>query len=247
MRVTRFFVLLVILLLGVTLSPAQPSLRPALASVGSTPVSSAGQIFADPQIRTEKKSVWVAIGYSLILPGLGELYADNFRTGRYYMGADAALWLTYAGLRTYGQWLRQDAQSFAVQNSGANFSGKGDQFSIDIGNFNNVNDYNDAKMRNRQFDLLYDPNSNFAWQWSSEDARLNYKHLRTRGDAVTHNSQFVIGALVINRIISAVSAVRAVSLYNRSVQVRTSWRLEADVRSGMLASQNLELTLTREF
>jgi hypothetical protein len=227
---------------------AQPSIKPSIQSIGSSGSSiGSTQILSGQQVRTEKKSVLLAIGYSLILPGLGDLYADNFRTGRYYLGADAALWLTYGGLRTYGRWLRQDAQTYAGQHSGANFDGKGDQFAVDIGNFDDVYEYNEAKLRNRQFDLIYDPGSSFAWQWTSADDRLNYKHLRIRGDAVVRNSQFVIGALVINRIISAISAARSVSVYNRSVQTVGAWRLSADVQGGVLTTQNLELTLSREF
>jgi hypothetical protein len=231
-----------------TLLQAQPFLKPAIQSLGSAgPSGSNAAPLVETQIRIEKKSVWMAIGYSLILPGLGDVYADNMRTGRYYLGADAALWLTYGGLRTYGRWLRQDAQTYASQHAGANFDGKGDQFAVDIGNFDNVYEYNEAKLRNRQFDLIYDPGTNFAWQWTTANDRLDYKHLRIRGDAVTRNSQFVIGALVINRIISAISAARSVSAYNRSVQTVAAWRLRADVKGGVLAEQNLELTLSREF
>jgi hypothetical protein len=235
-----------ILLAGILI--AQPTLRPAIQTIGAgVPAVSATSPMADLQVRTEKKSVWLALGYSLIVPGLGHLYADDFPSGRYYMGADVALWMTYGGLRTYGRWLKQDAQTFASQHAGANFDGKGDQFAVDLGNFANVYDYNDAKLRNRQFDLLYDPNSNFAWQWSSDDDRFRYKNQRIRGDAVIRNSQFAIGALVLNRIISAISAARAVSAYNRSVQALGSWRLKANVKGGVLTARNVELTLTREF
>lgn len=227
---------------------AQTTLKPAIQNVGSSiPVVSIASMPVDQQIRTEKKSVWAAIGYSLIVPGLGNLYADDFRTGRYYLGADVALWMTYGGVRAYGRWLKQDALTFASEHSGANFEAKGDQFAVDLGNFTNVYDYNDAKLRNRQFDLLYDPNSSFAWQWSSDDERLHYKDLRIRGDAILRNSQFVIGALVLNRIIAAVSAARAVSVYNRSVQAVGAWRLKADVKGGVLTAGNVELTLSREF
>jgi len=227
---------------------AQLTLKPSIQDLGRS-----GQALVsvpslvEGQARTDKKSVMVAIGYSLILPGLGELYADNFRSGRYFMGADAALWITYGGFRSYGRWLKQDAQTFASQHADANFDGKGDQFSVDLGNFSNVYDYNEAKLRNRQFDLLYDPNSNFAWQWTSDGDRAHYKHLRIRGDAVLRNSQFVIGVLVLNRIISAISAARSVSEYNRSVPALRSWQLRTGVVRGVLSSQALELTLIREF
>ncbi|MCX6135637.1 MAG: hypothetical protein NTU47_17660 [Ignavibacteriales bacterium] len=247
MRLNRLFASLVIFLVS-SLSFAQPSLRTAIqtSTHGELPVSGVYSL-VETQVRTEKKSVLLAIGYSLLLPGLGDLYADNFRRGLYYFGADAALWMTYGGFRTYGSWLKQDALTLASQRSGANFDGKGDQFAVDVGNFDNVDDYNEAKLRNRQFDLIYDPNSNFAWQWSSADERLNYRHLRIRGDAVIRNSQFVVGALVINRIIAAISAAQSTAAYNRSLQATSTWRLKADVKGGVLTTQTFELTLTREF
>jgi hypothetical protein len=227
---------------------SQFSLKPAIQSAGAahSPSTNVSPL-ADPQIRTEKKSVLIAIGYSLLIPGLGDMYADNFRTGRYYMGADAALWMTYGGFRVYGNWLKQDAKTYAAENAAVNLNSKNDQFAVDLGNFNNVYDYNDAKLRNRQFDLMYDPNSAFSWQWRSEDDRLHYKDMRIRGDAVLRNSQFVIGVLVMNRLIAAISAVRSVSAYNRSVQSLGAWRLKADVTGGVLSAQNMELTLSREF
>ena len=248
MRLRLLYRTAVGILLVTTISLAQLTLKPSIQALGrSSPAVPSAASLLERQARTEKKSVLVAIGYSLILPGLGDLYADNFRTGRYFMGGDVALWITYGGFRSYGRWLKQDAQTFASQHSDANFDGKGDQFFVDLGNFSNVYDYNEAKLRNRQFDLLYDPNSNFRWQWTSDGDRAHYKDLRIRGDGVLRNSQFIIGAMVLNRIISAISAARSVSDYNRSVPMLGSWQLRAGAASGALIAQNLELTLTREF
>jgi len=194
-----------------------------------------------------KKSVMLAIAYSLVLPGLGDLYAENFSTGKYFMGADAGLWLAYSGVRVYGQWLKDDAKTLAGQSAAANFDGKDDKFEVNVGNFTDVLSYNDAKLRNREFELLYDPKSNFAWQWSSDADRLHYKDLRNRGEGSLRNSQFVLGALVLNRVIAAFSAARSVSAYNRSVQTLGSWRLNARVPGGTLAADGIELTFSREF
>lgn len=200
-----------------------------------------------PQGEAPKKSMILAIAYSLVLPGLGDLYAENFGTGRYLMGADAGLWLTFGGIRTYGQWLKNDAKTLAVQSASANFDGKDDKFEVNLGNFADVLSYNDAKLRNREFDLLYDPKSNFGWQWNSDADRLHYKDLRNRGESALRNSQFVLGALFLNRVIAAFSAARSVSAYNRSVQALGSWRLNARVTGGMLAADGLELSLSKEF
>ncbi len=189
----------------------------------------------------------LAIAYSLVLPGLGDLYADNFRTGRYFMGADAALWVTYAGFRVRGNWLKEDARSFAAERAGANFRGKGSQFEVDLGNFLSTQDYNAVRLRNREYDLLYDPNSTFAWHWASDADKAMYKDLRIRGDEVLRNSQFVVGFLVLNRVLSAISAARSVTLYNQNVQVMGTWRVNANVQGSIFAAHGVEVTLTKEF
>ncbi len=189
----------------------------------------------------------MAIAYSLVLPGLGDLYAGNSQTGKYFLASDVGLWVTYGAFRTYGSWEKQDAQTFAVERGGANFNGKGDQFAVDIGNYLSVYDYDAAKLRSRETNLLYDPNSSFSWQWTSDADRAHYKDLKIRGEAAIRNSQFVVGALVVNRIVAAISAVRSVSLYNRNLPALGAWRLRADVAGGVLATQKVELTLSRDF
>lgn len=247
MRMNLIFRILVGIVLSTTLMIAQFSLRPALQSLPPQEAAVEQLRSLDTQPAGEQKSVLVAIAYSLVLPGLGDLYADNFQTGKYFLGAEAGLWVSYAAIGTYGYWLKQDAKTFAVDKAGANFTGKSDQFAVDIGNYLSVADYNDAKLRNRDAGLFYDPNSNFAWQWASDADRAHYKDLRIRGDVALRNSQFVIGALVVNRIISAISAARSVSVYNKRIQVLGSWRLRANVSGGMLATQNVELTLSKDF
>ena len=225
----------------------QSNLRTEMsARMGSTSTHVAG-FSTEFQDEKPRKSVALAIAYSLILPGLGDLYAENFGTGKYFMGGDAGLWLAYGGIRVYGQWLKDDAKTLAGQSASANFDGKDDKFEVNLGNFADVLSYNDAKLRNREYELLYDPKSNFAWQWSSDADRLHYKDLRNRGEGTLRNSQFVLGALILNRVISAISAARSVSAYNRSVQSLSSWRLNAQVPGGMLAADGIELTFSKEF
>lgn len=247
MRLNKMCSLSLVFVLSSVSVLAQSNLKIEMnARMASIPLA-ASNLAVEPQADTPKKSALLAIAYSLVLPGLGDLYAENFGTGKYFMGADAGLWLTYGGIRVYGQWLKDDAKALAVQRASANFDGKDAKFEVNLGNFADVLSYNDAKLRNREFDLIYDPNSNFAWQWSSDADRLHYKDLRNRGEGSLRNSQFILGALFLNRVIAAVSAVRSVSAYNRGVQMLGSWQLNARVTGGVLAADGLELNFSKEF
>jgi TM2 domain-containing membrane protein YozV len=164
----------------------------------------------------EKKSVLLAVVSSLIIPGLGELYAGSFETGKYNTIAEGGIWLTYAGFRLHGNWLRQDAHLLAEEHAGADFNGKDDQFDVNIGNFLTTDAYNLTKLRNREYALVY-TDSRYSWQWDSDLNRARFKDLRIGSDKAYNDAKFVIAAAVINRLISAFSAGRAAAAYNRSI------------------------------
>src|ERR1039457_6180733 len=48
-----------------------------------------------------RKSVFLAITYSILLPGMGELYAGNYASGKYFTIAEAVFWGTYIGMNQY--------------------------------------------------------------------------------------------------------------------------------------------------
>ena len=90
--------------LGIGTVPAPPDTFPAPELV-----------FREQEV---KKSIGLAIVYSLLLPGMGELYAGSFQTGRYFLAAEGALWITLAGFDIYGNALRDDSREFAAAHAG---------------------------------------------------------------------------------------------------------------------------------
>jgi hypothetical protein len=165
-----------------------------------------------------KKSVMLAVVASLLVPGLGELYAGSFETGKYHLIAEGGLWLTYGGFRMHSNWLLQDAQTFASQHAAANFSNKDDQYPVNIGNFNTTTEYNDAKNRNREYDLIYQPTRpEYQWNWDTDANRLRFKNMRIRSGEVKNNAKFFIGAIVVNHLLSAFSAGKKTAAYNQSL------------------------------
>ena len=165
-----------------------------------------------------KKSVMLAVVASLLVPGMGELYAGSFETGKYYLIAESGLWLTYSGFRMHSNWLLQDAQTFASQHADANFSSKDDQYSVNIGNFNTTAEYIDAKSRNREYDLISQAtHPDYQWNWDTDANRLRFKDMRIQSGEVKNNAKFVIGAIVVNHLLSAFSAGKKTAAYNQSL------------------------------
>jgi hypothetical protein len=200
------------------------------------------------QIPLGKKSVGLAAVYSLLLPGMGELYADGFGSGKYFLIAEGVLWLTYIGFEVQGNALRDDARAFAAARAGVTVSGKDDQYFIDIGNFLDINEYNDKKLRDREPSKLYSPATGYSWQWDSDAARANYRDQRVASDNMYNNRKFAVGAVIINHVASAINAARAA--ISRNKENENSFRdlhFEAEVMGGIAHPNGILLTISKGF
>lgn len=212
----------------------------------SVPVKSSIQ----PQavLGINKKSPAVAVLYSLLLPGMGELYADGFQEGRYSLIAESGLWLTYFSFHQYGTWIQNDARYFASAHAGAQINGKDDQYFVNLGNFVDTYDYNDKKLRDREIDRVYDVNAGYYWKWDTEENRKDYRSMRVSSERVFNNSRFVIATIVVNRVISAINAARLVRLYNqRANEELGSWWLESSLINDGLKPDGMKLSIIHRF
>jgi hypothetical protein len=205
----------------------------------------------EPVLQTRdagRKSVALAAVYSLLLPGMGELYADGFASGKYFLAGEAALWLTYVVFDTYGNSLRDDARAYAAAHAGVNPSGKNDQFYVDIGNFLTLADYNEKKLRDRSLDAVYTPDSGFDWQWESDAARSLYRSQRISSENIYNDRKYVIAAVIVNHVLSAINAGRAATRYNSAVEnALGDLRISAGVIGGIGSPQGIELSFVKSF
>jgi hypothetical protein len=145
---------------------------------------------------------------SLLLPGLGEYYAGSKKMARVFSCTEVLLWATYFSFRTYGSWKKSDYQNFAVSHAGIDPSGKDHQYFVNIENYTNIREYNDAMLRQRSVKDLYAENSQFNWEWDSEASRRKYEKLRIASDNAYNRSLFVIGGIILNHIVSGIDALR---------------------------------------
>lgn len=195
-----------------------------------------------------KKSVALAALYSLLLPGMGELYAGGFASGKYFLAGEAVLWLTYAAFDIYGNAVRDDARAYAVAYAGVNPSGKDDQYYINIGNFRSMADYNDKKLRDRFLDAVYAPNTGYDWQWQSDAARAFYRDRRISSETVYNNRKFVAAAVIINHVLSAINAGRTAVRHNAELDnAFGDLQIRASVMGDVFSPHGIELTFVRSF
>ncbi len=195
-----------------------------------------------------KKSVALAALYSLALPGMGELYAGSFSSGKYFLGAEGLLWLTYAAFQVRADALRDDSRAFAVAHAGITLKGKNDQYFVDIGNFLNLDEYNQKKLRDRDAELVYDPALGYAWNWDSDNSRASFRDQRVASDNMYNNRKFVVAAILINHVASAINAARSAVRHNNEVEGALSdLHIEAEVLGGPFGAHGMAVTVRKNF
>jgi hypothetical protein len=198
-----------------------------------------------------KKSPGLAFIYGLLVPGMGHLYAERFSTGKYFLISEAALWISYAAFTIYGNWLLDDAYNYAVIHAGITLNGKNkdDKFFIDIANYNNVDEYNNEKLRFGEYDKLYYPELGYGFWWNSPEERRKYREDKISGDRTLNDRLFIGGAVLINHLISAISAVFAANSYNDNLKTKTSGGLnfKASVIKNFNRVDGIKLNISKNF
>jgi hypothetical protein len=202
--------------------------------------------YQNPVLTPDKKSPATAVFYSLLLPGLGEWYVDRFDLGKYSLMSEAGLWLSYYSLQRYGTWIRDDARQYAIVHANAQVAGKNDQYFVDLGNFNDTYEYNEKKLIDRTPERLYDVDQGYYWQWDTDENRKTYRSLRVSSEKVFNNSKFIIGAVIVNHLISAINAARLARNYNTERDSELSyWRMESSLLGSGALPDGIQLRLIR--
>jgi len=195
----------------------------------------------------ERKSVIKAVGLSLLLPGMGELYAGEYGGGKYFTIAEAGLWLGWGGFTSYATWTQNDARAFATQHAALKPGEKDDQFYGNIGEFISVDAYNQSRLRLRLQYEVYDPQSSLTWQWDADNSREHYRAMRIQSDESFNYARFAVAAIVTNHIVSAINAGRLAARHNKSGSESSSYYFRSGVNAPTGVPDGVTLSVVRTF
>ncbi|MGQ9804781.1 MAG: hypothetical protein ACUVRP_01725 [Chlorobiales bacterium] len=166
------------------------------------------------QATAQPKSAVVGAALSFLLPGMGEVYAGNFESGRYFFGAELAMILGIGTQYVRGTSFESDYKVLARTNAGVS-GDKEEQFWRDISSFNSIDEFNAERLRNRDFGGRYNPQTHF-WQWNSDADRQQFRDLRIQSDKAYQSIYYLLAAMGINRVLSMINAVRGINTFNES-------------------------------
>jgi hypothetical protein len=124
---------------------------------------------------------------------MGELYADGYSSGKYFTIADGILWGTFIGMNVYSNWQKENYKSYAASHA---------------------DDFNNEKALERNFDEMYNKERYF-WKWETTAERKTFRSMWASSEQTSNDIRFVVGALILNRVASAINAVRLIAAYNK--------------------------------
>ena len=125
--------------------------------------------------------------------------------------------VTVVGLNSYGNWKRDNYKSFAQTYGGISADGKDEDYYANIGDYRTIEDYNREMDLQRDFSKVYSIQK-YSWNWGTDERRKEYRNMWRSSEQAFNSIRFAVGALILNRIISVVNAVRLVTAHNKKVE-----------------------------
>ena len=175
--------------------------------------------------KNSDKNVFLAVGASALLPGMGELYLGEQKFVRPFVWTDLALWVTAIGSYVVGDRYVTSAHNYAVRHAG--FTGNKNVSLLNtVGSYRSRSgvfgqnsspdmneDYNQAMIRSgKKIDEEFA--KDILWDWGSSDNPESTEHIEEFKSRMRHFRvsrivfQVSVGALILNRVISMLDAVR---------------------------------------
>ena len=175
--------------------------------------------------KNSDKNVFLAVGASALLPGMGELYLNEKNMVRPFVWTDLALWVAAIGSYVVGDRYVTSAHNYAVRHAG--FTGNKNVSLLNtVGSYRSRSgvfgqnsspdmdeDYNQAMIRSGKR-IDEDFSKEIQWDWGSSDNPETTEHIDEFKSRMRHYRvsrivfQVSVGALILNRVVSMLDAIR---------------------------------------
>ena len=176
------------------------------------PASARAQV-QETETEFVRKSPGKAVALSLLLPGLGHRYAHDGSwrgAASFFALTDVSFWLGLFGAEWQQSQVVQSYRTLATTRASAQLDGKNRRFFLNLGLFRSSDEFREVQLRNRAWDQVdYVSDPAFQWQWASEADLQDYRQLRDDADGWSRRQTLFISTLVANRLLAALTALRA--------------------------------------
>ena len=142
---------------------------------------------------------------STLIPGWGEAVLENNKRARLFSSIELSLWTACLATYTASYHQMLQCQSFAVEHAGVDADNKDHKYWVDIGNYIDIDQHNSEHLRWRYLDEIYDESD--RWLWDNKNNMKNFESMRIRSDMLAKTGEYVIGAIIMNHLLSAIDTL----------------------------------------
>jgi hypothetical protein len=171
---------------------------------------------------------------SLVVPGWGQLATGHKTQAGIFFGLEAGSWASFLTFRRQGA-LRRDAYLETARiYAGIDLESKDDRLRRLVGQWQSNETFNQYVVRREAAYFIEDPAEQQAyieqnslggsesWSWTYFEDFLRYREQRRSSEQAFHNSEFVLGFAIANRLVSAVMAARQASSLRKAQAAASS-------------------------
>lgn len=145
---------------------------------------------------------------SALIPGWGQHDSQASVKGFVFNGIEAGIWVFAALAADQASSYEYDLYYHASEYGQIiDPQGKGDLFLDRVSKYDNMDEYNEQMLRNRQWDRLYSEEDGYYWNWESESRRKAYFDLKTQRYRWRQRVTYAFGAVALNHLVSAMDAL----------------------------------------
>ena len=146
---------------------------------------------------------------SLVFPGWGEHTLKESKRAQSFFIREAALWLLYIGNKKSANWYASNYIAFAELHADVEMTGKEYLFAVNIGHYDNLEEYIDSKERKRlPLDVeKYANCGSCDWQWDDKSNRIKFDEMRIKSVTYDKYANFAFAGLILHRLISFVDVI----------------------------------------
>lgn len=149
-----------------------------------------------------------AVLKSALIPGWGEHTLGSKERGFVFNGIEAGLWILVGLTTTNANAYEDDLFQFATEfGQISNPQSKGDIFLDRVSKYDNMDEYNEQMLRNRQWDRLYRKEDGNYWDWESDEKREAYFDIKTDRYLWRQRVTYTFGAITLNHLVSTMDAL----------------------------------------
>ena len=144
---------------------------------------------------------------SALIPGTGEYAVGHVKRSHTFLTSEVLLWTMAIGSFAAHKKGIDYYTTLATEHAGIDPQFKTYQYWIDIGNYDNTDQFNEEHLRWRAPGRVYPRDDTWKWDWDADTNRKKFEKARIASDRWQLVGNFMVGGIFLNHFVSMVDVI----------------------------------------